>query len=268
MRGVSAVRTALVRWSALREIGLVVSAVVAYFGVRNFTAGGADVAYRNADRIQSLEGRLGISWEGALQSVVLDSSDLVTLANWVYIWGHWPVIVTAGLVLYHRSRLCYRLLRNAIFVSGGIGFLFFALFPVAPPRLADPTFADTVTQHSNAYRALQPPGLTNQFAAFPSLHFGWNLLVGVAVFLAATHLLVRMVAVVFPLLMGLAVVATANHYVLDVAGGLVVVLAGLAVSAALLGGPATLVRWPSWWRTARETTSRDSVPPSRPASPW
>ena len=68
-----------------------------------------------------------------------------------------------------------------MFLSGAIGFLFFALLPVAPPRLADPSLIDTVTLHSEAYRALQPPGLTNQYAAFPSLHFGWNLLVGFAV---------------------------------------------------------------------------------------
>jgi membrane-associated phospholipid phosphatase len=124
-------------------------------------------------------------------------------------------------------------LRNALFVSGGIGFLFFAFFPVAPPRLFDPALVDTVTNESSSYRALQPPGLTNQYAAFPSLHFGWNVVAGVVLFLAATHLVVRVFAVVGPLAMAFAVVATANHFVLDVAGGLAVVAIGLAAAIAL-----------------------------------
>jgi len=88
---------------------------------------------------------------------------------------------------------------------------------------------DTVTERSHAYRALQPPGLTNQFAAFPSLHFGWNALLAIVVVLSTTVLVIRVAAVLLPLAMGFAVIATANHFVIDVAGGLVVVLVALAV---------------------------------------
>jgi membrane-associated phospholipid phosphatase len=123
----------------------------------------------------------------------------------------------------------YMLLRNAMFLSGAIGFAFFALLPVAPPRLADPSLMDTVTLHSEAYRALQPPGLTNQYAAFPSLHFGWNVLVGVAVWGATRNVPLRLLSVVGPAAMAAAVVLTANHYVLDLVGGLAIVLFALWV---------------------------------------
>ena len=73
-----------------------------------------------------------------------------------------------------------------MFISGLIGFAFFAAFPVAPPRLADRGIVDTVTEYSESYRALQPPALTNKYAAFPSLHAGWNL-VGIVLFQATTH---------------------------------------------------------------------------------
>jgi membrane-associated phospholipid phosphatase len=122
------------------------------------------------------------------------------------------------------------LLRNAMFLSGAIGFLFFALLPVAPPRLVDPSLVDTVTLHSESYRALQPPGLTNQYAAFPSLHFGWNLLVGVAVWGATRNTALRLLSIVGPAAMGAAVVLTANHFVLDLAGGAAVVLLALWVA--------------------------------------
>ena len=167
-------------YAFVRELALAAAALT-YFGVRNLTAGAAAEAMSNADRLARLERRAHIAWERSLQDALLDHDLLVTLANWVYIWGHWPVIITAAIVLYRKRHDRYLLLRNTIFVSGAIGFLFFALLPVAPPRLADPSLMDTVTLHSDAYRALQPPGLTNQYAAFPSLHFGWNLVVGIAV---------------------------------------------------------------------------------------
>jgi membrane-associated phospholipid phosphatase len=212
------------------EVALVTLAMLVYFGIRHVTAGSPQTAFANADRVMRLESALGIAWEHALQSAVVPHAALVTLANWVYIFGHWPVILGVGAALYVYRPRHYYLLRNALFASGLIGFLFFALFPVAPPRLAEAGLVDTVTQRSEAYRALQPPGLTNQYAAFPSLHAGWNLLVGIVVALAVASLALRVAALALPVAMALAVVVTANHYVVDVAGGVVVVLVGLGIA--------------------------------------
>lgn len=213
-----------------REAVVVATAIVVYFGVRNLTAGGATEAFANAHRVVSLEDALGIAWEHGLQSVTLRSSVLVDVANWIYIWGHWPVILSVATGLYLYRRRHYYLLRDAMFASGLIGFVLFALFPVAPPRLLDAGLVDTVTQRSHAYRALQPPGLTNQYAAFPSLHVGWNLLVGIVLLTAVASLALRIIAVVLPIAMSLAVVATANHFVVDVPAGIAVVLVGLGIA--------------------------------------
>jgi membrane-associated phospholipid phosphatase len=213
-----------------REVALIAFAMLLYFGIRNFTVGSAGTAFANADRLVALERDLGIDWEDAFQSAAVSSDGLVTLANWVYIFGHWPVILGVATALYVFRRRHYFLLRNAMFASGLIGFLFFALFPVAPPRLLDLGLVDTVTERSDAYRALQPPGLTNQYAAFPSLHVGWNLLVAIVVVMAVTSLALRAVALALPVAMALAVVVTANHFLIDVAGGLVVVVIGLAIA--------------------------------------
>jgi len=212
----------------LREIAFGAAFAVVYFGIRNLTVGSAPTAYANADRLMHLERTLHLAWEAPLQGAIISHPALVTLANWVYIWGHWPVIITVAVVLFRYRRDRYVLLRDAVLVSAAIGFLFFALYPVAPPRLADPELLDTVTLHSDAYRALQPPGFTNQYAAFPSLHFGWNLLAGVAVLGATTVVPLRALAIIGPAAMAAAVVLTANHYVVDVVGGLIVVLVGLA----------------------------------------
>ena len=192
-------------------------------------------------RILDLEQALGIAWEHGAQSVVLPHVLLLTLVNWLYIWGHWPVILVVAAWLYTSRRPAYVRLRNAMFLSGAVGFAFFAFLPVLPPRLLDPAFVDTVVERSHAYRALQPPSLTNEYAAMPSLHFGWNLLVGIALFSATRSLLLRALAVATPALMAFSVVATANHFVLDVVAGALLVLAA-AGALALVGRLRTLRR--------------------------
>jgi len=223
-RGAAAVRIA-------RELTIVLVAALTYAGVRAITEEAVGDAVTNGRRLADFERALGIDWESAAQSLVIDHEWLVTLVNWVYIWGHWPVILSVGVFLYVRHRDAYRLLRNAMFISGLIGFLFFALLPVAPPRLVGLSLVDTVAERSHSYRALQPPSLTNQYAALPSLHFGWNLLVGIVLLATFTGLAVRIFAVAMPAAMAFSVVATANHFVLDVVLGIAVVLVGLALAA-------------------------------------
>ena len=212
----------------LREVALVAAAIGAYFAIRNITAGDPVDAFANSNTLVDFESWLGVRWEETVQSSIVGSDVFTALANWVYIWGHWPVILTTAVALYLWRRDRYYTLRNALFISGAIGFFFFALMPVAPPRLAEVGLVDTVSDHSNAYRALQPPGLTNQYAAFPSLHVGWNMAVGIVLFMTTTHLIVRAFALLSPLAMAFAVVATANHYVIDVTAGGGVVLVGFA----------------------------------------
>ena len=105
--------------------------------------------------------------------------------------------------------------------------MIFALFPVAPPRLTDLPLVDTVTRGTPGYRLLLPPSLVNEYAAMPSFHAGWNLLVGIVVFRSTHNPLLRAFAVAMPVAMALAVVATANHFVIDVVAGVVIVLAAL-----------------------------------------
>lgn len=230
----------------VRESAVVAGAMVTYFAVRNLTAGAATAAFENARLIERFEGWAGIAWEHALQSLVIGSTTLVTLANWVYIWGHWPVVLGSAVLLFLLARPEYRVLRDAIIVSGLIGFAFFALFPVAPPRLVDPSLVDTVTLHSEAYRALQPPGLTNQYAALPSLHAGWNLLVGIALYQAFRSRVVRAFAIAMPAAMALAVVVTANHYVVDVVIGFMVVLLALRLVRRAERGEAATLETDAW----------------------
>jgi hypothetical protein len=125
--------------AALRELGLIALAAAIYIGVRAITEGRSERAVTNGRRILRLERSLHLDWEQALQASILGHPMLLRVANDVYIWGFWPVLAAAGVYLYVGHRDHYVVLRDAVFLSGLIGFAFFAFLPVAPPRLVIPT---------------------------------------------------------------------------------------------------------------------------------
>ena len=206
------------------------AAYFVYFLVRGFTQGQKAEAVAHANRIVDIEKAGGFFWEPAIQERIVDHHAIVTAANWMYIWGHWPLIAcVAGFLLVKRPA-AYTLFRNAFFISGTIGIIIFVLYPVAPPRLADVGVVDTVTMYSNSYRVLQPPAFVNQYAAVPSLHFGWDLLMGIALITQTRWRIARIVGAIIPLLMLSAIVLTANHYIFDALAGGMVALTGLAIA--------------------------------------
>jgi membrane-associated phospholipid phosphatase len=214
-----------VRWVLTQSL-LVALSVFCYFQVRGLTHADPLVAVRHAHRLMEVEQSLGLRFELAVQGPVIAYDYAYDVANWIYVWGHWPVIIVTmvWLVIHHRH--VFLRLRDGMLASGALGLVVFITYPVAPPRLVDPELVDTVTESSRAYRYLQPPNFVNQYAALPSLHAGWDLLVGISIATAGGTLLVRLIGWTLPPLMALAVVATANHYVIDVVAGIALALIG------------------------------------------
>ncbi|MDA1062282.1 MAG: phosphatase PAP2 family protein [Chloroflexi bacterium] len=243
----------------LREAVIVVAAYIAYSFVRGSTEADFADALSHANAIEAFERSRGIYIEEALQAAIVGERWIVEAMNAIYLWGHLPVISLTATWMYVKRPRLFRVFRNAFLVSGAIGLVLFAAFPTAPPRLADLGFVDTVTEYAGLYRFLQPSHLTNQYAAFPSLHFGWSLLIGIALFTASSRLPLRAFAVLSPLLMLAAIVLTANHYLIDALAGGIVALIGLAVAYRLRNAelhPIDAIREPAQasWRRARVAT--------------
>lgn len=215
------------------QIVLLIGAALLYFGVRGLTETDVGRAIAHGNDLLRFEGTFGLDIEAALQQSVVDNRVLVTIVNWIYIWGHWPVIIGTLVWLQQKRRLEYLKLRNALFVSGAIGLVIFAFYPVAPPRLLSGDLVDTVSEYSTSYRVLQPPSLVNKYAALPSLHVGWNLLVGMFVWRNARTPVMRLFGAVSPALMITAVVLTANHYIVDALAGASLALFGLWIAGQL-----------------------------------
>lgn len=230
----------------LREAALILGAYFAYFGVRAISEGSSSIALENARLLVDIEQRAGLFIEPSVQGLLLSSEVFVDIVNWIYIWGHWPVIGAVAIWLFARRPNAYRTYRNALMISGAIGLVFYVSFPAAPPRFMDLGFVDTVFSQSDVAQLMQPTNFTNQYAAFPSLHFGWSLLMATAIFREAKRQPVRVVAWLLPLGMLVSIVATANHFVVDALAGGIVALIGLRAALMLEREDAlSWLHWPS-----------------------
>ncbi len=83
--------------------------------------------------------------------------------------------------------------------------------------------------------------LYNPFAAVPSLHFGYALLVGVTIAALAPGRLARAIGWTYPVVMMIVIVATGNHFFFDAAGGAIAIAIGY-LFARQIESPATPAR--------------------------
>jgi hypothetical protein len=209
---------------AWRELGLLTTLFVAYSQIRYLTRGDSAAAQLNADRVVSFERRLGFFSERGLQDLALNSEAVIAFLNRYYVGVHFPLTaVFVGWVLLRHAGW-YRPIRTWFVTVSAAALAIHIAFPLVPPRmLTSEGFVDTLHQFGpSIYSTDTEHSVANQFAAMPSLHFGWALMVAVG-FIAIKRTTWSLAALVHPLITLLAIVATANHYWLDAAVALALV---------------------------------------------
>lgn len=240
---------------ALLQLGLFALAYYGYQVVRGITDGGRELALANAERLIDIERALGTFFEPGLQRTLLDhASWLVDLANFMYLNSHF-VVTTCFLVwLYLRRTDYFPFVRNMFLVAMALALVGYALYPTAPPRLLPGEgFTDTIAVFTGV---AQDEGtaslLVNQYAAVPSMHIAFSLMVAVPAAALARHSWSRAAWGSYPLVVLFVIVATGNHFWLDAAAGAAVACLA-AVTARALGrfGPPA---W-SWPGATREATA-------------
>ena len=213
------------RPSLVREILLLVGVFLVYRIGRQAITGQDDLAIANAWHVWDVERALRFPDEEALQDWALQWPDLLRAANWYYVVVHFPA--TLAFLAWgwlRRPPPEYLWARRLIIALTAFALVLHIAMPLAPPRmLASLGFVDTMTVFGPSAYSSDTSTVTNQFAAMPSLHVGWALLIAVVVVRTARSRW-RWVTIAHPALTTLVVVVTANHYWIDA-----------VVSALLLG---------------------------------
>ena len=205
----------------------------------------ARLGIANALRVVEFERQHNIWIEPALQSFFIRTHALAGVTvHWTqllpifdFLYGPSHVLVTfvfAAWIFLCRRRL-FAFLRNVFILTDALAVVLYEAFPTAPPRLMPGLhyegrsyrFADAVFGGSSGLKI----GF-NEYAAIPSIHVGWALIVGVTLILTARSPFLRLAGALWPIVMFVTVIVTGNHYVADVLA--IVAVLACAVPLAVL----------------------------------
>ncbi|MFE2556996.1 phosphatase PAP2 family protein [Streptomyces sp. NPDC059352] len=223
----------------LRELLLVTALFLVYKFGRLVANGHEDRAFHNADRVWDAERALHLPDEGTVQQLLLHGEPLIRIANTYYAAVHFPATIAFLVWLYWRRPAHYLWARRVLALVTAAALALHLLMPLAPPRMLAATgLVDTARVYGPSVYGATPEtdSMANQFAAMPSLHFGWALMVAIGL-IAATRSRARVLWPLHPLLTLLVIVGTANHYWFDaLAAAVLLGLALLVVRAPGRGG--------------------------------
>ena len=185
-------------------------------------------AFQNAYTIIQLETQIGVFHEPNIQRWLIDNAmGAVHIANAFYTIGYFPVLILFSVLLYRIEPERFSIFKLTFMLVLGFALVCFSVFPLAPPRLVSGFgFVDTQQVFGpSLYNRKSLLSFYNPYAAMPSLHFGWALLVGIMAY-GFERRAFKIFGVLYPSCMALVVVTTGHHFFLDIVGGGIVV--GLA----------------------------------------
>ena len=205
---------------------------VLYELTRGLSEGNVVTAIGHGRSVVSWERSLGIFNELGVQQWALQRHWALDVADFTYFHMHFVVTTVFMFWLYLRRNRHYYFIRNAVFAADAIALVGFTLFPTAPPRmLTDLGFTDTLDRYASVSNYSGPiADLANPFAAVPSIHTCYSLIIGLSCFFLVRRQSLRVTWLFYPCLIVFSIIATANHFWLDaILGGL---LAAVALSVA------------------------------------
>ncbi|HTR70520.1 MAG TPA: phosphatase PAP2 family protein [Mycobacteriales bacterium] len=166
--------------------------------------------------------------EVSVQRLILGHPDVVRVVNYYYDTAHLSFMVIFLIWLWLRHRDRYPYWRNTVAFFTLMSLLI-QMVAVAPPRLIGNTgLVDTAALYGQSVYAVVGD-IADQYAAMPSIHVGWAVLISIAVVTSSTSQWRWLFALHGPLTI-FVVVATANHYWLDAVVALVLLAIAMVMS--------------------------------------
>ncbi|MHB8657558.1 MAG: phosphatase PAP2 family protein [Solirubrobacteraceae bacterium] len=227
------------------QVALFLGAYLLYQLIRGIVDGeNAYKPFGDAMRIIDLERVLHVFVEPSIQAWASHKHWLMDFADWTYLNAHYFVTVGALLFIYVRRNSSFYFVRNTFMIAMAIALVGYALYPTAPPRLMPEWgFTDSISQFLGTTVDYGPGReLLNFYAAVPSMHVCFAVMVGVPMCRLTHRWPARLAWALYPVLITFVVVATGNHYFIDVLLG-----AMTAGTAALLSDRLLARARPDTW---------------------
>ncbi len=232
----------------LRQIALFGAAYLAYRLVRGLVEGDANAAFAHARDVISLELKLHIFVEPSIQTWASGSKALMDASSWVYVNAQTTVTVAALVYLYVRHNRSFYFVRNMFVIAMAIALIGYLVFPTAPPRfMPEWGFIDSVSNFTGVHvnhDSASLNALINPYAAVPSMHVCFALMIGWPLARLARHRVVSVLWLLYPFLMAFVIIATANHFIFDA------ILGALTAGTAAYGATWLARARPAAWRFA------------------
>jgi hypothetical protein len=217
--------------------------VLAFYAVYSFIrnqfgsqAVSAETAFHHAKDVVHVERWLGTFHEETIQQWFLGWRWFIQFWNLYYGTFHFVVTTFCIFWMFRKFPEDYVKYRTALAVTTALALIGFATFPLMPPRLLPLfdhsfSFKDTLETYGGLWSfdsgAMQK--VSNQYAAMPSLHFGWSSWCAFVLVPRVRQQWLKVVCALYPIATLFAIIVTANHYWLDAAGGAAILFVGMIV---------------------------------------
>jgi hypothetical protein len=233
----------------MRQLALFGGAYYVYRIVRGIVDGQTALAFDHARFVVDVERGMGLFFEPAVQTWASGQEWLVTATNFMYVNSHFVITTTFLIWLYLARNYAYYFVRNMFMLAMGLALVGYLAYPTAPPRyLPEWGFTDTVAAFVGKGAENSANVLYNPYAAVPSMHVAFALMVAVPAIMLVRSRLLKLLWGAYPGLVTFVVVVTANHFWIDAALGVLVA----AVSACAARAALARARPEAWaWRTAK-----------------
>jgi hypothetical protein len=221
----------LVRVSAaVTELAFMLVLFLGYKAVRLVANDSVDLAMGHALAVRHLEHVLGLPSELRVQHWMLGIPHLPVLVNSYYAYVHFPATIAFLVWFYVFKPTLYPRVRSVIIVMTAASLIVHLSYPLAPARmLTSFGFVDVGRLYGPDVYGAPAHSLANQYAAMPSLHVGWSILVAVGL-IVALRTRWRWVFLAHPIITTFVVVSTGHHYWLDgIVAAVLLVLAFVVV---------------------------------------
>jgi PAP2 superfamily len=234
----------------LRQFVLFLLVYQGYQLVRGIADGRQAVAFANGIHVIHLERSLGAFFEPGFQQAFITHRWVIDAANWMYFNSHFAVTISFLGWLYLFRNENFNFVRNMFIVAMMLALMGYALFPTAPPRMFPGAgFTDTIGAFTNMHQDSSFASvLVNPYAAVPSMHIAFSLMVAVPAMSLVRTVWARALWSGYPLVVFFVIVVTANHFWFDAAAG-----AAVACLAAVTAHQLARLRPDAWsWREVPE----------------